>query len=177
MCSFLFLVYSRGHHSPTHVLLLCSIFFFNILPYWLFYLYPTREDGFSFLSIYGQPFPTFLFPLVPLLFDVPCLINSQTLRMISQVASFLYTDKQGTPEEGQRIQCPKHCVLNYLNKDEDNSVKNHNQNNQAPSQKFRQIILRSWFWKCSPFSLCQFFCDRNIIYLVGWLGFMTYQPL
>ena len=60
--------------------------------------------------------------------------------MISQVESFLCPDKQWTPKEGWRIQCPKH-VSTYQNKDEDNSPKNHNQNNsrQASSQKFKQI--------------------------------------
>ena len=42
--------------------------------------------------------------------------------MISQVESFLYSDKQGTPEEGQRIQQPKHVSTNN-HKDEDNSKK------------------------------------------------------
>ena len=49
--------------------------------------------------------------------------------MISQVESLLCSDKQGTPEEGQRIKRPKRRVLTYYNKDEDNSPKNHNQNN------------------------------------------------
>ena len=57
-----------------------------------------------------------------------CLINSQTLKMISQVESFLCPDKQGTPEEGRRIQQPKHCVTTNDNKDEENSPKNHTQN-------------------------------------------------
>ena len=47
--------------------------------------------------------------------------NSQTLKMISQVETFLCLDKQETPEEGWRIQQPKHCEKN--NKDEDNSPK------------------------------------------------------
>ena len=47
--------------------------------------------------------------------------------MISQVESFLFSDKQGTPEEGQGIQYPKHYILTYHNKDEDNSKKNPNQ--------------------------------------------------
>ena len=71
-----------------------------------------------------------------------CLINSQTLKMISLVESFLCPDKQETPEEGQRMQWPK-CVSTNYNKDKDNSQKNHNQNNtyQASSQKFWQIKL------------------------------------
>ena len=48
--------------------------------------------------------------------------------MISQVESCLCSDKQGTPEEFQRIQHPKCCVSTYHTKDEDNSRKNHNQN-------------------------------------------------
>ena len=53
------------------------------------------------------------------------LFDQQTLKMISWVESFLCPDKQGTPEEGQRIEHPKHCVLTNNNKDEDNSQKNH----------------------------------------------------
>ena len=34
---------------------------------------------------------------------------NQTLEMISQIESFLYPDKQGTPEEGRRIQRLKRC--------------------------------------------------------------------
>ena len=45
----------------------------------------------------------------------------QTLKMISQVESFLCPDKQGTPEEGWRIQRPKH--YGNKNKDKDNSLK------------------------------------------------------
>ena len=63
-------------------------------------------------------------------------------KIISQVESFLCPYKKETLEEGWRIQQPKHCVSTNNNKDEDNSLKNHNQNNapQASSQKFRQII-------------------------------------
>ena len=32
LCSFLFLVYSRGHHSPTCVLLLLDVFFPRFFP-------------------------------------------------------------------------------------------------------------------------------------------------
>ena len=57
----------------------------------------------------------------------PCLINSQTLKMIFQVKSFLCPDKQW----------PKRAVSTNINKDEDNSLKNHTQNiaYQASSQK------------------------------------------
>ena len=45
-----------------------------------------------------------------------------------------------TPEEGQRTYRPKHCGNN--NKDEDNSPENlTDKNQQALSQKFRQLIL------------------------------------
>ena len=45
-----------------------------------------------------------------------------------------------TPEEGQRTYRPKRCGNN--NKDEDNSPKNLNdKNQQASSQKFRQLII------------------------------------
>ena len=57
-----------------------------------------------------------------------CLINSQTLKMISQIESFLCSDKQGTPEEGRRMEWPKCCVTTNNNKDEDNNLKNHAQN-------------------------------------------------
>ena len=52
---------------------------------------------------------------------MPCFMNSQTLKMISNIESFLCPDKQETPEEGQRIQWPKRCEKNI--KDEDNSPK------------------------------------------------------
>ena len=73
---------------------------------------------------------------------MPGLINSQTLKMISQVESFLCPYKQGMSEEGQRIQWLK-CVSTNNNKDEDNSSKNHSQNNahQASFEKFKQISL------------------------------------
>ena len=60
------------------------------------------------------------------------------LKMISQVKSFLYKDKQRTPKEGRVIQQAKRYVLTSHDKDEDNSPKNHNQNNtyQASSPKF-----------------------------------------
>ena len=35
--------------------------------------------------------------------------QSNFKKMFSQVESFLCSDKQETPEEGQKIQCPKHC--------------------------------------------------------------------
>ena len=47
--------------------------------------------------------------------------------MIFQVESFLCPDKQGTPEEGQRIPRPKRCVTTHNDKDDDNSPKNHTQ--------------------------------------------------
>ena len=46
--------------------------------------------------------------------------------MISQLKSFPYQDKQGTLEEGQRIQRLKYCVTNNNNKDEENSQKKKN---------------------------------------------------
>ena len=47
--------------------LLFQCFFLSII-------YPARIDGFPFLSIYGQPYLTFLFPLILLLFDVPVVL-------------------------------------------------------------------------------------------------------
>ena len=53
--------------------------------------------------------------------------------------SFLCAHKQGTPEEGRRIQWPKHCEKKP-NKDEDNSPKTlTDKNHPASSQKFRQL--------------------------------------
>ena len=49
------------------------------------------------------------------------VFNSQTLKIISKVESFLGPNKQGTPAEGRRIQQPKLCEKN--NKVEDNSPK------------------------------------------------------
>ena len=51
------------------------------------------------------------------------------IEMISQVESFLCPDKQGIPEESQRIQWLKPCVSTNNKKNEDNSPKNHNENN------------------------------------------------
>ena len=45
--------------------------------------------------------------------------------MISKVESFLYPDKQETPEEDRRIQRPKGYENKNNNKDEDNSPKTH----------------------------------------------------
>ena len=55
----------------------------------------------------------------------------------------LYPDKQGTPEEGRRIQWLKRCVSINHNKDKNSSPKNHNQINthQASCPKFWQIRL------------------------------------
>ena len=59
--------------------------------------------------------------------------------LISQVESFLCPDKQGTPEDGRRIQQLKRSEKN--NKDEDNSPKTlTDKNHQASSQKFRQLV-------------------------------------
>ena len=46
-----------------------------------------------------------------------------------------------TPEEDQRTYRLKCCGNNNNNKDEDNSPKNLNKNQQASSQKFRQLIF------------------------------------
>ena len=45
--------------------------------------------------------------------------------MISQAESFLWPDKQGTPDEGRRIQRPKRCFTTN-NNDEEKFEKNHN---------------------------------------------------
>ena len=64
--------------------------------------------------------------------------KTEKKKKISQVESFLCPDKQGTPEEGRRIQRPKRSEKN---KDEDNSLKTlTDKNHQALSGKFRQLI-------------------------------------
>ena len=80
--------------------------------------------------------------------------------MISQIESFLYSDKQGTPEKGQRIQRPKHCVSIYHNKDEDNIPKNHDQNNSFYGFEQGKLALSKIYKKNTTF-LC----------------LMAYQPL
>ena len=45
------------------------------------------------------------------------------MEMIQPAKSFPYPDKQGTPEEGRRIQQSKRCVTTNNNKNENNSLK------------------------------------------------------
>ena len=59
------------------------------------------------LGLIGVKINDVLIWITSLYFWILCLINSQTLRMVSQVESFLCPDKQGTPEEGWNIQRPK----------------------------------------------------------------------
>ena len=61
-------------------------------------------------------------------FWTPCLINSQTFKIISRVESFLCPYKQRTPEESWRIQQSKRIPADD-DKDVEISPKNHNQNN------------------------------------------------
>ena len=62
-------------------------------------------------------------------------------KMTSQVEAFLCPDKQGTPEEGRKIQQLKRWEKN--DKDEDNSPKTlTDKNHKASSQKFRQLVKR-----------------------------------
>ena len=75
------------------------------------------------------------------------MINGQTLKMISMVESFLYSDKQGILEEGRRILWPKRCVLTYHNKDEDNSPKNNN-------QKVLFKCVHDWWIEFNGISTC-----------------------
>ena len=77
--------------------------------------------------------------------DVPCLSrhrNDSTWEItikVSQVESLLSQNKQGTPEEGRRIQRLKRCEKN--NKDEDNSLKTlTDKKHQASFQKSRQQL-------------------------------------
>ena len=68
---------------------------------------------------------------------MPCLINRQTLKMISQVESF----KQRTLGEGRRIQQSIRCVSTNNNKDEDNSPKNNTQSIWITSLYFLNTLL------------------------------------
>ena len=96
-------------------------------------------------------FQIHLMKLFVMLFRLIDVINSQTLKMISQVELFLCLDKRGTPEEDWRIQWSKCCVSLYHNKDEDNSPKNRKQNNtnQASSQS-RVFTNGLWDWGSIP---------------------------
>ena len=86
--------------------------------------------------------------------------------MISQVESFLCPDKQGTPEEGQRIQRLKHCEKK--NKDEDNSPKTlTDKNHQASSQKFIKFHLRNLSNFCSFLSEWVD-CLEDLVWLVDF---------
>ena len=66
--------------------------------------------------------------------------DQQTLKIISAVESFLWPNKQETPEEGRGIQRPKRCVSTNTNKDENNSPKNY-------TKKDRRWSIRYWNWK------------------------------
>ena len=91
---------------------------------WLFQLLVPRLCSFLyFVYSRGQHSPTYV-----LLYVVFCWgFNS---------------DKQRTPEDGQRIQQPKRCVSTNNNKDGDNSPKNHTQINthQASSKKIQMNV-------------------------------------
>ena len=56
-----------------------------------------------------------------------------------QVEAFLCLDKQRTSKEDRKIRHPKRCVSTYYNKDEDNSPKNHNQNNLLVTRNTAQL--------------------------------------
>ena len=75
--------------------------------------------------------------------------------MISQVESFLWSYKQGTPEEGQRVQLLKHRISTYHNKEEDNSMKNYNQNNTEIA------------WLKCAFMNHYYFCNERV-HIVIW---------
>ena len=67
-------------------------------------------------------------------------MNSWTLKMISQIKSFPYPDKQGTPEKGRRMQRLKRCVTININKDEDNSPKNNTKYKKRMQQSSRKVV-------------------------------------
>ena len=64
--------------------------------------------------------------------------------------SFLCPDKQGTPEEGRRIQQVKHCGKN--NKDEDNSLKTLTDKNYQALIKENILVLNDLPFKNRIFS-------------------------
>ena len=64
-------VYSTSQGCSTCALLLWDVLPSNVLIYLLFQLHPTGADGFSFLSIYGQPYLTFQPHLNMLSFNIP----------------------------------------------------------------------------------------------------------
>ena len=70
-----------------------------------------------------------------------------------------------TPGEGRSTYRPKHC--GNSNKDEDNSPKTLNdKNQQASSQKFRQVPSWSYYWlttfqSCFSFCFCFFVLKRH----------------
>ena len=81
-----------------------------------------------------------------LLFWTPCLTNSQTLKMISQVKSFSYPDKQRTLKEGYSNW---NTVLQLTTIKMKIKVRKIMQNivHQGSSQKFRQmrtVLFRIW---------------------------------
>ena len=85
--------------------------------------------------------------------------------MVPQVKWFLCPDKQGTPEEGQRIQRLKCCVSTNDNRDVDNSQKNHSQNIFPESNSFFNLLTFSKFvciyvYACMHICvcICEFVC-------------------
>ena len=77
----LYLVYSANDCSPKYALLL-DVLFFNVLQYFDFIIW---KQVFSFFSLYHQPYPTFGFHLVKLLFNVPLV-----LLLVGDTACFVY---------------------------------------------------------------------------------------
>ena len=81
--------------------------------------------------------------------------------MISQFESFLCPDKEGIPDEGRKISPPNRCVStnNKKKKNEDNSPKNHNQNNfNKPLQLLNNMKKFA--------SIAQ-----SSLYILVWFGF------
>ena len=64
-----------------------------------------------------------------------------------------------TPEEGQRIQRPKHCVTTNDNKDEDNSLKNHTKYCTSSLISKIQTDKRNW-------ALASIFFDHTCAYFM-----------
>ena len=89
--------------------------------------------------------------------------NSQTLKMISQVESFLYPDKQGSPEDEWRIQQPKCFAIINNNKVENNSPENHTQNMMRNYYYYDQI--KSFFNKKNALEHGKYNYNYNQIFI------------
>ena len=89
----------------------------------------------------------------PVYLGIEMVQPGKSIKMISQVESFLCPDKQGTPEEGRRIQRPKRCKKN--NKDEHNSPKTLTKKKLYKLLVFTFEMFRwSFYFLFSIYNLC-----------------------